>query len=175
MAKDNPAKRPAIVVTQEPDGFLTFDVDGMGKLQLDVKALPAELQRRGMYHGFEQKVRDAAAIAYKQKDGSVRRPSNREKYDAMAEVINRLHSGSWNAEGREGAPTLLFEGLCRMYEGKKTAEEVRAWLDGKSDEAKRQLAKNPRVAEFIAKVRAERNPDAVEATEEMLAEWESEA
>ena len=174
MAKDTPAKRPAIVVKQEAN-TLHFDVDGIGILALDVASLPEELQKRGMFHGFEQKVRDAAAIAYKQKDGSVRRPSNREKYDAMAEVINRLHSGSWNAEGREGAPTLLFEGLCRMYEGKKTAEEVRAWLDGKSDEAKRQLAKNPRVAEFIAKVRAERNPDAVEATEEMLAEWESEA
>lgn len=174
MAKDNPAKRPAIVVKQS-QGNLLFDVDGMGILELSVGNLSDELRERGMFHGFEQKVRDAAAIGYKQKDGSVRRPSNREKYDAMAEVIERLHAGNWNAEGREGAPTLLFEGLCRMYEGKKTAEEVRAWLDGKSEEAKRQLAKNPRVAEFIAKVRAERNPSAVEATEEMLAEWESEA
>jgi hypothetical protein len=175
MAKDNPAKRPAIVVKQTPPGMLSFDVDSVGILTLNVSDLTDDLRERGMYHGFEQKVRDAAAIAYKQNDGSVRRPTNREKYDAMAEVIERLHSGSWNAEGREGAPTLLFEGLCRMFEGKKDASEVKAWLEGKSDEQKRQLAKNPRIAEFIAKVRAERNPDAVEATEEMLAEWENEA
>ena len=167
-------KRPAIMVDVqigETDGTLTFDVDGVGKLKLRPADLSIDIQRRATYHGLEQKVRDAAAIGYTQKDGTVRRPSNREKFDAMRDVIETLQSGEWNRR-KEGVSDggLLFEALCRLYVGKKTPDDIRAWLDGKDEKTKASLRRNSKVAEMIATVRAERNPDAATAAEDVLAE-----
>ena len=166
----NETKRPTIIV-ERTGNVLKFDVDGVGVARIAVDALSAEIRERAMYHGLEQKIRDAAAIAYTQKDGTVRRPTAREKYDAMRTVIETLESGEWNKR-REGVAdgSLLFEALCRMYDGKKSPDEIRSWLDGKDEKTKANLRRNPKVAELIAVIRAERNPDAVTAADDVLAE-----
>ena len=167
----NETKRPAIMV-QRMGGTLRFDVDGEGVLVLAITQLSPEIREQAMFHGFEQKVRDAAAIGYKQPDGTFRRPTNREKYHAMASVIETLDSGAWN-KAREGGAAdggLLFEALCRMYEDTKTADDIRAWLDGKDEKAKAQLRRNSKVADIIAKIRVERNPDATTAGDDLLDE-----
>lgn len=171
----NETKRPTIVVELRESGII-FDVDGVGRLALDVAAMSPEIQRRAMFHGFEQKIRDAAAIGYTQKDGTVRRPSAREKFEAMAAVVETLNNGEWNKR-REGGVSdggLLFEALCRMYDGKKDATEVRAWLDKHDEKTKANLRRNPKVADMIAKIRAERNPDAATAAEDLLESFEAE-
>ena len=166
----NETKRPMIVVDVRATGII-FDVDGIGRLTLDVSTMSDDIRTRAMFHGFEQKVRDAAAIGYTQNDGTVRRPTAREKYDAMRTVIETLKSGEWNKR-REGVADggLLFEALCRMYDGKKSPDEIRSWLDGKDEKTKANLRRNPKVAELIAVIRAERNPDAVTAADDVLAE-----
>lgn len=171
----NETKRPTIIVRPHAEG-IEFDVDGVGVLRLDVNRMDTAIRERAMFHGFEQKVRDAAAIGYTQKDGTVRRPSSREKYDAMRAVIETLESGEWNKR-REGGVSdggLLFEALCRMYDGTKDATEVRAWLDKHDEKTKANLRRNPKVADMIAKIRAERNPDAATVAEDLLASFEAE-
>ena len=173
----NEGKRPAIVVSngyESGNGVMTFDVDGIGKLVLDTMRLDDDIRARAMYHGFEQKVRDAAAIGYKQKDGTIRRPTNQEKFDAMAEVVATLESGEWNKRREGTAETgLLFEALCRLYDGehgksKREPEAIRKWLDERDDKAKAGLRRLKQVADLMNEIRAERNPDAVEAAEELL-------
>lgn len=165
----NETKRPAIAVTVE--GItITFDVAEVGRLQLNVLNLSREIRDRAMMHGLEQKIRDAAAIGYTQPDGSVKRPTNRQKYEAMREVINTLTDGNWNKR-REGSAAdggLLFEALCRMYEGKREPAELREWLADKDEKTKAALRRNPKVAGIIAIIRAERNPDAADVVESLL-------
>jgi len=162
-------KRPAIVVERDSARErLMFDVDGIGVLALSVYDLAPDIKDRALWHGLEQKVRDAAAIGYKQTDGSFRRPTNREKYEAMRKVIATLDSGEWNLR-REGVSDtgLLFEALCRMYP-EKAADSIKAKLEGFDEKQKAGLRRNPKVAEMIEKIRAERNPDAATVAESLL-------
>lgn len=169
-AMHDETKRPTIVVSRTPGGLL-FDVDGVGTMVLDAERLTPELQARALLHGLEQKVRDAAAIGYKQPDGTFKRPTAKQKYDAMRTVIETLYNGDWNAR-REGTSDggLLFEALCRLYVGKKTPEEIRTWLESKDDKTKANLRRSPKVGPIIDAIRAERNPDAVTAAEDVLDE-----
>ena len=65
---------------------------------------------------------------------------------------------------------MLLQALCRMYEGRKTVEELKAFLVDKSDAEKTALRKNPRVAAIIEDIRAEQGKAADIDTDELLGE-----
>lgn len=80
---------------------VTFDADKCGNLAKD-----AEM------HGFEQKIRDNAAIARKQKDGTVITVTEAMRRDAVAEMVTHLEANTtWNikSSGRAAPqnPTIL--------------------------------------------------------------------
>ena len=133
--------------------------------------LNSDVQQYAMMHGLKQKLVDAAAISRNPETG--RAATVEDKYQAVKAVYDRLLTGQWNA-AREGgnAGGLLAQALTRMYAGRKTVEDIKAFLAEKSDAEKAALRKNPRVAQIIEDIRAEQGKAADIDTEELLGELE---
>ena len=92
----------------------------------------------------------------------------------MKTVYDRLLAGQWNATREGGGATggLLLQALVRMYAGRKTPDELRAFLAEKTDAEKTALRKNPRVAAIIEEIRAETGRAVSIDTDELLGELE---
>ena len=101
---------------------LTFGVEGVGNMTLDVAAVSGEAWssmtetgRTALLHGYEQKVRDAAAIPRDTSTGKSASP--REKHDEMLAVVKNLQSGVWSAK-RSAVQALnraaLFESIAEV-------------------------------------------------------------
>lgn len=152
----NDTKRtPAI--TAEIDGTrLTFRGDNGRELSVSIEQLDDAIRTQALMHGLKQKIGDAAAISRNPETG--RSATTDDKFDAMAEVLNRLLSGNWNKPRESGDGTgaggLLFKALCRV-KADKTPTEVRAYLDGRSKEEQAALRKVPVIAAAIDAIRAE--------------------
>lgn len=139
---------------------------------------PADLSptivAQAVMHGLKQKLVDAAAISRNPETG--RAASVADKFDAVKEVYDRLLAGEWNKrrEGGAGgsAGGLLFRALCRMYAGKKTPDDIKAFLDAKTDAEKAALRKNSKVAAIIEEIRAESAKPGETDTDELLADLE---
>lgn len=135
-------------------------------------ALNRDIQQYAMMHGLKQKLVDAAAISRNPETG--RSASVEDKYQAVKTMHDRLLAGQWNAVREGGGATggLLLQALVRMYAGRKTADELKAFLADKSDAEKTALRKNPRVAAIIEEIRAEQGKAANIDTDELLGELE---
>lgn len=145
---------PAIGMSPNDTLQLTF-ANGE-RISLRVGDLHPSIVAQAVMHGLKQKLVDAAAISRNTDTG--RAASIDDKYAAVKEVYDRLLAGEWNKR-REGAGTgaggLLFRALCRMYAGKKSADDIKAFLEAKTDAEKAALRKNARVAAIIEEIRAE--------------------
>lgn len=151
------ARNAQIAVSRVGSDELVFTFADGQDLRIDAGKLTNDIRREAIMHGLKQKIGDAAAIGRNPETG--RSATLADKRAAMRTVIERLQAGSWNAErGEGGAPSggLLFAALVRMYAGKKSEEDIRAFLGGKSDKEKAALRKNPRVAAIIEEIKAER-------------------
>ena len=144
------------------------------ELAITASQLSNHVMEYAIFHGLKQKLVDAAAISRNPETG--RAATVEDKYQAVKTVYDRLLSGQWNAtrEGGGNAGGLLFQALCRMYQGRKTPEELKAFLADKSDAEKTALRKNPRVAQIIEDIRAEQGKAADIDTDELLGELEDE-
>ena len=171
------ARNAQIAVSRVGFDELVFTFADGQELRIDAGKLTDDIRHEAIMHGLKQKIGDAAAIGRNPETG--RSATLADKRAAMRTVIERLQAGSWNAErGEGGAPAggLLFAALVRMYEGKRTEEELRNFLAGKSDKEKAALRKNPRVAAIIEEIKAERaangDDDGEEPGAELLDELE---
>ena len=165
-------KRNAVITAQIADDTLVLHFANGEVLELNANELSPEIRRMALLHGLKQKLVDAAAISRNPETGRPASPND--KFQAVKAVYDRLLSGQWNAtrEGGSGNGGLLFQALCRMYEGRKTPEEIRAFLDTKTDAEKAALRKNPRVAAVIEEIRAEQGKTANVDVDELLGELE---
>ena len=154
------ARNAQIAVSRVGFDELVFTFADGQDLRIDAGKLTNDIRHEAIMHGLKQKIGDAAAIG--RNPETVRSATLADKHAAMRTVIERLQAGSWNAErGEGGAPSggLLFAALVRMYAGKKSEESIREFLATKSDKEKAALRKNPRVAEIIDEIKAERAAD----------------
>ena len=154
------ARNAQIAVSRVSFNELVFTFADGQDLRIDAGKLRNDIRHEAIMHGLKQKIGDAAAIGRNPETG--RSATLSDKYAAMRAVAERLRAGSWNAErGEGGAPAggLLFAALVRMYAGKKSDDDIRAFLAGKDDKQKAALRKNPRVAEIIEEIKAERARD----------------
>lgn len=165
-------KRNATITAAIDGQALTLTFANGETLTLRADALNTDIQAQAIMHGLKQKLVDAAAISRNPETG--RAASVEDKFQAVKTVYDRLLAGSWNAVREGGGATggLLLQALCRMYAGRKTAEELKAFLADKSDAEKTALRKNPRVAQIIEDIRAETGKAASIDTDEMLGELE---
>lgn len=153
-----------------PDtGILALAFSNGQKIQLHVSEMPDAVRAMATLHGFKQKLVDAAAIARDPATG--KSATIRQKYEAVKTVYDRLMSGEWNAERGDGTSGagLLFQALCRLYP-QKSQDELRGWLDGKDAKQQAALRANPKIAEHIRAIQAERAAAGGIDTDSMLDE-----
>lgn len=163
-------KRNATIAAAIDNNTLSLTFANGEALTMRGDALNSDVQQYAMMHGLKQKLVDAAAISRNPETG---RPATVEdKYQAVKTVYDRLLAGAWNAtrEGGGNAGGLLMQALIRMYDGRKTVEDIKAFLAEKTDAEKTALRKNPRVAAIIEDIRAETGKAASIDTDEMLGE-----
>ena len=165
-------KRNATITAAINGNTLTLTFANGETLTMRADALNSDVQQYAMMHGLKQKLVDAAAISRNPETG--RAATVDDKYQAVNAVYNRLLSGQWNAtrEGGGNVGGLLAQALTRMYAGRKTAEDIKAFLAEKTDAEKTALRKNPRVAQIIEEIRAEQGKAANIDTDELLGELE---
>lgn len=168
----NDTKRNATISATINGNTLALTFANGETLTMREDALNSDVQQYAMMHGLKQKLVDAAAISRNTETG--RPASVEDKYQAVKVVFDRLLAGQWNAtrEGGGNAGGLLFQALVRMYAGRKTPEELKAFLADKTDAEKTALRKNPRVAQIIEDIRAEQGKAANIDTDELLGELE---
>lgn len=125
-----------------------------------------------MWHGLKQKLVDAAAMSRNPETG--RAATIADKRNAVEEVLERLQAGEWN-KVREGGASggLLYRALVRLYDGRKTADEIKAFLESKTDAEKAALRKNSKVAAIIEQIRAETVTDAGVDSNALLGELDA--
>ena len=155
MATINETKRIPAINAEIEGNKLTLTFANGEVLVMNAGTLSNEITAAAIMHGLKQKLVDAAAIARNPETG--RSATIEDKYEAVKVVYDRLLSGMWNApRGEGGAPTggYLLQALCRLYPA-KSVENLRAFLEGKTDKEKAALRKNPRVAEIIETIKAE--------------------
>lgn len=155
-------KKQSAIETSTDGLHLTLTFADGRELVVEMAKLSAEIQRQAIIHGLKQKLCDAAAIS---RDPTTGRAATIDtKFEAVKEVFDRITSpeGEWNKKreaGTGGSGGLLLAALVRMYAGRKTKEDIRTFLDGKTLAEQAALRKNPRIAEIIEEIKAERAKD----------------
>lgn len=169
------AKSNSVVTTQWSGDILSISVLGgqlVGGQATDATLMfdrtrASEANRdQAERHGWTQRLCDRAA-----KGAPTRKPGDTDaaweaakqavtfaKYQAIEVIIAYYESGDvpWKMSGgSEGG--MLFEALCELYEGKKTVEQVRKFLDTRTDEQLKVLRKVPELVEIMNRLRVERS------------------
>ena len=162
-------ERKSIIGAERGDGFITFNVLGAGQMQLMVGNLAEEIIREAVYHGLEQKVRDAGAMSRDTTTGRSATPA--EKLEAMQRVVDNLHNGLWNAK-REATRALnracLFAAVASVRG--VAPEKVEAKFRGYEDKVLRSFLEIREIAaEYARLTTPEKDTASVQA---MLAELE---
>ncbi len=165
------AKKSAIATAIE-GSVLTIAFANGASLVVNADDLHPEIQNAAIMHGLKQKLVDAAAMSRNPDTGLS--ATLADKIAAVREVYHRITSAeapSWNAirEGGSNSGGLLFRALVRFYADKKTADEVKTWLDARSDDEKTALRKNPKIAAIIVAIQAEKPDVAKVDTDALLA------
>ena len=138
---------------------IRFVVKGAGEVTLDLERISPANKSRAMVHGFIQRVSDGAALSRDAKTGLPATAAD--KLAAMSRLVDHYASGTeqWSlvaAGGVQGG--LLFEALCEANPD-QSAEDIRAWLDARSDKEQAALREDDSIAPIIARIKAERAKD----------------
>ena len=107
-------------------------------------------------HGWTQRLCDRAAKGRDPKTGQS--ASAALKYAAIEQIIQYYESGDvpWKMSGGGSEGGMLFEALCEHYEGKKAVEQIRKFLDSRTDEQLKVVRKVPELVEIMNRLRVER-------------------
>lgn len=174
------AKANSIITTEMnfEAGTITFTVLGVtGERQpivLDLNAVHDDNKTHAAFHGFKQRLPDAAAIARNTETGASASPD--EKYDAMRELADHYMSGSseWSRRGSggQGAESGLTLRAIAQVKG-CTVPEARAMVDAEATKQGKKPAAILAILRTNAKVREAMDAMRAEAasgidTEELL-------
>lgn len=168
----NDTKRTSgIEATITDDGRLVLVFSHGEHIAIAPAELTPHITRQALLHGLKQKLVDAAAITRNPETG--RSATIEDKFAAVREVYDRLLSGQWNKARGDGAGTgsLLFRALTRLYPA-KSADDIRAYIAGKSDKEQAALRQNPRIRDMIDTIKAESARASDVDTDAMLDELE---
>lgn len=148
------SEMPAMAI---PAGRVFFTFKGYEEgLSLWLHDLSPEILAMAALHGLKQKLGDAAAISRSPATG--KSATVADKREAVVEVYERLLRGEWNKTNRGGGSgNLLLQALVRMYEGRKSEEQLSSWLGERTEKELADLRKQPRVAAIMNEIRAERS------------------
>lgn len=148
MAQAQEAKKVKFLEVIQSAQMLTFKLADGQSLTLDANGMSGPIQEAAMMHGFNQKVRDAAAGFSKGNDYDG-------AFEAMQQVIESLEGGNWNRQGGGmKGQSVLAEAIAR-FKG-CALEAAQAAVQKATDDQKKAWAKNVKIAALMAQVVAER-------------------
>lgn len=158
MANRNETKAAPTIDATIHEGFggITLAFSNGESITITAAQLSPQIAAQALWHGVKQKLVDAAAISRNSDTG--RSATVADKFEAVREVYERLLAGQWNKTREGGGGNiggLLLSALVRMYPA-KTVEQLRGFLDDKSDAEKAALRANPKIAAIIETIKAER-------------------
>lgn len=162
-------KTRADVETSSNGNVVCWDVNNIGKIYCDVAKLTPEIRLTALIWGVTEKGTNAAAFSKKDANGNERVITNRMRFDAIKETIDRLIAGEWNKKREAIDPAILVQQAMEYLYPKKEAGEITKWIAGQTKEAVANLAKSTKIQEALAKIKAAANPDAQKAAEDLLA------
>jgi hypothetical protein len=154
------SKREKVIQTVRVQNSLVFSVLDVGTLTLDVDTLADSIREEGMFHGFTQKVIDAAAMSRDVSTGAS--ATARQKFDAMRGVVEALKTGHWTSGG------MVYRVLATMFPAKNPSE-LREWYDGKSTEERNAIRMTRRYRDALETLR----PGALDSGDSILNEIEA--
>jgi antitoxin component of MazEF toxin-antitoxin module len=117
----------------------------------------AVIQRAAMFHGFNQKVRDAAAGFSKDGDYAG-------AYAAMGNVLETLQSGLWNAKGGASGESDLAQAVANLK--KIDLEKASAAVRALDEDQLRALRGKASVKAELLRIKAERAARVADAAED---------
>lgn len=94
-------KSNSVVTVARDNGCLVFRVRDAGEVRFDPDKVSAENRARAMYHGFEQRIRDRAAINRDTETGLPATPAV--KFAELKRMVEHLESGTTDWELRKAA------------------------------------------------------------------------
>lgn len=129
MSKTDKKRVNSIITVSRFDNKLTFAFAGVGQFVFDPDKVSAENRARAMMHGFEQRIRDAAALSVDRDTG--RSATAQAKHDAALRIAEHLMSGSTDWAIRVAASAgpdagLTIQAMIRAFT--KTIDGVRTIL-----------------------------------------------
>lgn len=164
MSKTDKKRVNSIITVSRFDNKLTFAFAGVGQFVFDPDRVSAENRARAMMHGFEQRIRDAAALSVDRETGKSATPQA--KHDAALRIAEHLMSGATEWNMRVAANPGLDTGLtlsAMMRALGKSLDEVEAIIAATM--AKRGVERTPalklwadskQVAQAILDIKRER-------------------
>lgn len=177
MSKTDKKRVNSIITVSRFDNKLTFAFAGVGQFVFDPDKVSAENRARAMMHGFEQRIRDAAALSVDRETG--KSATAQAKHDAALRIAEHLMSGSTEWAIRVAAsagPDAGLTPLAMMRALGKTLDDVEAVIAATM--AKREIdraaalklwANSKQVAQAILDIKRER-ADAGADAEDLLGE-----
>ena len=128
---------------------------GMTK-QFDITLASQTCREQAERHGWEQRIRDSAAMSRDTATGKSASPVD--KFNAMAELIEHYESGAteWRLSGggQVASGGLLLKALMR-YQPSKSEESIRAFLSTKDAKFKARLLASDKIRPIADEIRAE--------------------
>lgn len=178
MTNERKRTNAVVTVTYTDDGKMLFDVAGYKVITFDPSKASAECRTEAMFHGFEQRLRDAAAIQRDDETGLPATPAD--KGARIERLRDHYESGAteWALVGGGGGNrSLTIEAIARVKGWDYERAEAMVGEFAKkqfSDDTKKALAyfrKGKAVMEAMDAIRKERMPapalDADKALEEL--------
>lgn len=173
----NDAKRVPAMSAQWSDDAVEIHFANGEQIVVNVDRLSPEMQRRAMFHGIEQKLRDAGALSIQEVNGRMVRPSVAMKFDAVAAVAERLIAGEWNLPRGSGEPTggQLYQAVCAAFPGRfPSPQDFSDWITQKAEKEgvkesamRAKIAALHKVSDALAEIRRAKFGDGEDLLDEL--------
>lgn len=174
MVTESKRQNAVVTVSYDADGKMRIDVHGYKVLTFDKTKASQKCRFEAEDHGWEQRLRDAAAISRDEETGLPASPAD--KGARVERLIEHYESGSeeWAlVGGGGGGRSITVEAIARVkgmtYEEAEAEVEKFAKGEAYKGDTKKALAflrKGKRVMEAMEAIRAERLPKpAIDADE----------
>jgi hypothetical protein len=141
-------------VIDEAAQTVSITASGFPTIVIDAKHLAETVRTRAMLFGLSETVGNAAAVEYRQPDGTSRKPTWKQKYDLMVARYATLQSGVWKSARESDDASLLVEAL-QMVSG-ETRENVETLLRDSSEAEILEMRRDPLIGYRILEIRRNR-------------------
>lgn len=172
------AKANAVIQVQQTEaGNILVAVAGVGSITMDMTKVHADNKAYAAFHGFKQRLVDAAALSRDTTNGATASPAD--KFAAIKELVDHYEGGSpdWSRQSAGGGASSItleaiatIQGLTYEVAEERVARMADAKFGGDTRKCLAYLRTGAKVAEEIERIRKARMPAPKLDADEALAE-----